>query len=122
MIKPTYFLLHVADPMVSADVYAALLGAKPVETSPTFVLFVFEGGIKLGLWKTDTVIPASSGTPGAIEIGFPVATPADLDEMQARAVAAGLTVVQAPTDLDFGRSLTLADPDGHRLRFFSLTV
>ena len=120
MPNPTYFLLHVADPLLSADVYAGLLAVKPVETSPTFVLFVFDGAIKLGLWKTDTVVPARSGSPGAMEIGFPVATPSDIEEARARAVAAGFTVVQEPTDLDFGRSLTLADPDGHRIRVFML--
>lgn len=120
MFTPSYFLLHVADPLASVDFYAQLFNRRPVETSPTFVLFVFEGGIKLGLWKRDTVVPAGSGAPGALEIGIPLATPAGVDELHARWAVTGHPIVQAPTDLDFGHSLTLADPDGHRLRFFSL--
>lgn len=30
----------------------------------------------------------------------------------------GITILQQPTDLDFGRTFTAADPDGHRLRVF----
>lgn len=122
MPTPTYFLLHVADPQASAGFYSALFDRAPVETSSTFVLFVFEGGIKLGLWKRDGVIPASTGAPGALEIGIPLATPGEVDDAHARALAAGHRIVQKPTDLDFGRSLTLADPDGHCLRFFSLAL
>ena len=122
MLTPSYFLIHVANPTVSANFYSALLGVEPVEVSPTFVLYVFAGGIKLGLWKRDTVVPESTGAPGSLEVGILLATADEVDELHARCVKAGHTIVQAPTDLDFGRSLTLADPDGHRLRFFALAL
>ena len=32
--------------------------------------------------------------------------------------ALGLTILQAPTDMDFGFTFTAEDPDGHRLRPF----
>jgi len=122
MLTPSYFLIHVANPTASADFYSRLLGIEPVEASSTFVLFVFAGGIKLGLWKRDTVVPTSTGAPGALEVGILLETVAEVDDLHERCVKAGRTIVQAPTDLDFGRSLTLADPDGHRLRFFALTL
>jgi predicted enzyme related to lactoylglutathione lyase len=31
----------------------------------------------------------------------------------------GLTIVQAPTRLDFGTTFVAVDPDGHRLRVFA---
>ena len=35
-------------------------------------------------------------------------------ELQAR----GLTIAQPPTDMEFGRTFTALDPDGHRLRVY----
>ena len=69
MVTPTYYLLHVADPETSGGFYRELFGTAPVESSPTFVLFVLDGGIKVGLWSKDTVEPATGGAPGALEIG-----------------------------------------------------
>ncbi len=31
----------------------------------------------------------------------------------------GLTILQRPTDMDFGRTFLAIDPDGHRLRVFA---
>jgi predicted enzyme related to lactoylglutathione lyase len=31
----------------------------------------------------------------------------------------GLTIAQAPTSMDFGRTFVVLDPDGHRLRVFT---
>ena len=41
----------------SGAFYGALLGRQPVETSPTFALFVLDNGFKLGLWSRHTVEP-----------------------------------------------------------------
>lgn len=117
---PTYFLVHVTDPVTSAAFYGDVLGRAPVEVSPTFVLFVLDGGIKVGLWAKESVVPASGGAPGALEIGIPFATPAAVDAAHAASVARGHAVLQAPTDVDFGRSAMIADPDGHRIRLFAV--
>lgn len=122
MPTPSYFLVHVTDPVASAAFYGDVLGRAPVEVSPTFVLFVVDGGIKVGLWSKATVVPASGGAPGALEIGIPFATPAEVDAAHAESVRKGHTVLQAPTDLDFGRSAMIADPDGHRIRLFAVTA
>lgn len=122
MVTPTYYLLHVADPETSGGFYRELFGTAPVESSPTFVLFVLEGGIKVGLWSKDTVEPATGGAPGALEIGIALKAPADVDAFHERWVARGLPVFQSPVDLDFGRSFMLADPDGHRIRIFAVTA
>lgn len=122
MPHPKYYLLHVADPVSSGAFYARLFGQEPVEQSPTFVLFVLEGGVKFGLWSKDTVLPKSGGAPGALEIGVPVASPAEVDTTFAAWSALGASVLQAPEDMDFGRSATVADPDGHRLRVFAVVM
>lgn len=122
MVTPTYYLLHVADPERSGRFYRELFGRAPVETSPTFVLFVLDGGIKVGLWSKATVEPATGGAPGAMEIGIAMKAPAEVDAFHEGWVARGLPVFQAPTDMDFGRSLMVTDPDGHRIRIFAVTA
>lgn len=121
MVTPTYYLLHVANPETSGGFYRELFGVDPVESSPTFVLFVLYGGIKVGLWSKDTVEPATGGAPGALEIGIAMKLPDDVDAFHGRWVERGLPVFQSPVDLDFGRSFMLTDPDGHRIRIFAVT-
>ena len=121
MVTPTYYLLHVADPKQSAGFYADLFDRQPVETSPTFALFVLEGGIKVGLWSKATVEPATGGAPGALEIGIALKAPEEVDAFHADCQTRGLPVLQAPTDMDFGRSMMVTDPDGHRIRIFAVT-
>ncbi|MCM5559451.1 VOC family protein [Pleomorphomonas sp. JP5] len=122
MITPTYCLLHVAYPEASSVFYGELFGVPPVESSSTFVLFVLEGGIKVGLWSRDTVRPETGGAPGALEVGIAMKTAAEVDAFHDRWLAKGLPVFQPPVDLDFGRSLMLTDPDGHRIRVFAVTA
>lgn len=122
MVTPTYYLLHVADPGKSAGFYAELFGRPPVEISPTFALFVLDGGIKVGLWSKATVEPATGGAPGALEIGIALKAPDDVDAFHESWLARGLPVFQPPTDMDFGRSFMVADPDGHRIRLFAVIV
>lgn len=122
MITPTYYLLHVTDPERSGRFYRELFGGAPVETSPTFVLFVLDGGIKVGLWSKATVEPATGGAPGAIEIGISMKAPDEVDAFHESWIARGLPVFQSPTDMDFGRSLMVTDPDGHRIRIFAVTA
>jgi predicted lactoylglutathione lyase len=122
MQTPTYFLLHVASPAASARFYAAILGAEPVETSETFALFVLEKGIKLGLWSAATVSPATSGTPGTSEIGIAAASAEEVDRLLSDWTKCGATVLQPATDMEFGRSAMIADPDGHRIRLFHVVM
>jgi len=49
MTHPDFTILYVDNPPASTEFYKALLGAEPVEASPTFSLFVLQNGMKLGL-------------------------------------------------------------------------
>jgi hypothetical protein len=122
MFEPSYILLYVDQPAASAVFYSELLDRQPVESSPTFALFVLSSGVKLGLWSCHTVEPAAGAQPGATELGFPVADAASVDALHAAWRARGLTIVQAPCSLDFGRTFVALDPDGHRLRVFALDL
>ena len=118
-VSPQFVLFYVASPQASAQFYARLLGTPPVEASPTFAMFALPGGLMLGLWGRDGVQPAPSAQPGAMELGFPVADEAAVRQRYAQWQAQGLTLLQAPTTMDFGWTFTAADPDGHRLRVFA---
>ena len=116
-----YLLLAVKDPRRSAQIYDQLLGVKPVENSPTFVLYVLPTGLKVGLWAADGMKPVPRPA-GGVELSFSLP-----DETAVRATYAawtklGLEIVQEPTRMDFGFTFVVADSDGHRLRPFVLAA
>ena len=82
-------------------------------------MFALGAGAMLGLWKRDTVEPASAGAPGSSELAFAVETRAAVDACHARWRALGCTVLQAPVAMDFGYTFTVQDADGHRVRVFA---
>ncbi|GAB3252109.1 VOC family protein [Chitinimonas naiadis] len=119
MTQANYLLLYVNDPSTSAGFYADLLGRAPVETSPTFALFVQANGLKLGLWSRHTVEPAATTLGGGGEIGFPVTGRDEVDRLHADWQGRGLRILQAPLEMDFGYTFVALDPDQHRLRVFA---
>jgi len=119
MLTPTYTILYVADPQASARLYAELLDAQHVESSPTFVLFPLENGRILGLWAKSDTVPAADFHGSGSELAFRVGDDAEVDALHGKWRGAGLRILQAPTRVDFGYTFTAADPDGHRLRVFS---
>jgi predicted enzyme related to lactoylglutathione lyase len=118
MSDPNFVILYVDSPPASAEFYGSLLGKIPVESSPTFALFTLDSGMMLGLWSRHTVEPAAAAGGGGCEIGFGVADREAVDAAYADWQRRGLTILQRPTEMDFGRSFVAADPDGHRLRVF----
>ncbi|MER8831961.1 VOC family protein [Mesorhizobium sp. M0909] len=118
MTPPNFVILYVDKPEQSGAFYGALLGRQPVETSPTFVLFVLDNGFKLGLWSRHTVEPAAAAAGGGAEIVFALDTPGAVDATHAEWAGRGLKILQTPTDMDFGRTFVALDPDSHRLRVY----
>ena len=122
MLSPTYILLYVDDPARSAAFYRRVLGTEPVESSETFVLFASENGLKLGLWSRHTAEPRPGGSAGAADVGISVREKADVDRIFRTWSQNGAAVLQEPTEMDFGRTFVVLDPDGHRLRVFALDL
>ncbi|KPH82275.1 VOC family protein [Bosea vaviloviae] len=118
MFDAHFVLLYVDSPAASARFYAALLGREPIEESPTFAMLSLPSGLMLGLWSRHTVEPAAKAAGGGAEIAMTVSDAATVDATHADWIARGLSILQAPTDLDFGRTFVALDPDGHRLRVF----
>ena len=113
------FLLYVEDPIKSAEFYEKLLRAKPLETSPGFAMFALTAPTMLGLWKRADVLPKVIAPAGSNELGFHVEGKDEVDQFFASAKMIGAVVLQEPTQMDFGYTFTVADPDGNRLRVFA---
>lgn len=112
-----YVLLAVESPLKSAELYDRILEAKPVESAETFVLYVLPSGLKVGLWLAEEMQPVP-GPAGGSELSFTIADRPALLRLYEEWKALGLKVEQKPTDMDFGFTFVVSDPDGHRLRPF----
>ncbi|HFJ4329684.1 VOC family protein [Serratia liquefaciens] len=121
MTTPNMTLLYVDNLEKSAIFYRHLLGQEPVELSPTFALFVLSNGLKLAMWSKHTVQPGATVTGGGGELGFLCELPQQVDALYQQWRDRGLNIIQPPVTLDFGHSFVATDPDGHRLRVYSLS-
>lgn len=120
MSEPSCIILYVTDPAQSVAFYTQLLEKTPVESCANFAMFVLASGSTLGLWAKHDVQPASSVTGGGGELGFTLSDKAAVDALYQRWLDLGIQIIQTPTEMDFGYTFTAVDPDGHRLRVFSL--
>jgi catechol 2,3-dioxygenase-like lactoylglutathione lyase family enzyme len=116
-----YLLLAVRDPRESAKLYTRILGQEPVETSDSFVLYVLPSGLKIGLWIASEIDPKPLA-PGGVEISFSEESKEAVRRTYDEWTKLGLKVLQEPTDMDFGFTFVVSDPDGHRLRPFVLAA
>lgn len=120
-MNASYNLLYVESAAKSRDFYKDIFGQEPVEDSENFVLFVLPNGVKFGLWGKHEVKPVAN-VPGGFELGFPVDTPESVDRLATEWKDRGIRIIQAPESMDFGRTFTALDPDGHRLRVLHLDL
>jgi catechol 2,3-dioxygenase-like lactoylglutathione lyase family enzyme len=114
----SFVLLYVESPPASASFYANRLGRPVIESSPTFAMLPLVDGVMLGLWSRSTVEPAATARAGAGEVAFTVEDVAAVNATHADWKKRGLTILQAPVQMDFGHTFVASDPDGHRLRVF----
>ena len=112
-----FTLLFVTNPQKSSLFYQEFFGIKPIEESPTFVLFALKNGVMFGLWSKYTAEPRVEAPPGALEICFPTE---HVDALYEEWGKKHITIAQKPTDMDFGRTFVALDPDGHRIRIYKL--
>jgi len=110
-----YLLFHVDDPQTTGGALAALLEVEPVEASPGFVLFVLST-VRLGLWRREAVLPPTAASGENAEFAMGLDGDAAVDRLHDRWRAAGVAILQPPTWLDFGYSLTAALPGPLRVR------
>jgi catechol 2,3-dioxygenase-like lactoylglutathione lyase family enzyme len=118
MALPHFVLLYVDEPKASAAFYARLLDRQPLESSPNFVMFELSPDLRLGLWARRGVELALGGAADGGELAMGVGTKEEVDALCADQRRKGVTILQEPVTMDFGRTFLAADPDGHRLRVF----
>ena len=116
MLNFNFVLLHVADPVASADFYSGLLGKPVIESSPGFAMLPLSEAVLLGLWLAGEADPSGIGKPGASEISFDVADVPALQKLHSDWVGKGLPILVQPVEMPFGHTFVAADPDGHRIR------
>ncbi len=112
MSDPNLIILYVENAAASAAFYNELLVRPPVESSPNFAMFALNSGM---MSRAD-VKPAATAAPGGSELVFSVADREAVGALHEEWRKRKLTIVQAPTALEFGYTFVALDPDGHRLR------
>ncbi|MGV8936474.1 MAG: VOC family protein [Allorhizobium sp.] len=118
MTKQSYTLLYVADPLKSVDFYEQLLGRPRQDAFPTFASIALNDNHVLGLWANAGVTPSPT-KPGGSEVALVVGSKADVDRTYEAWKGYPVSILQEPTDMVFGRTFCVADPDGHRIRVMS---
>lgn len=117
-MQPTYTILYVSDVLKSIAFYSDLFGLEPRLATPGFGMIVFENNQVWALWQRDAVVPSVSAAPGGDEHSIPVESRKALEALLSKWQAAGVPVIQEPTEMDFGYCIVGLDPDGNRLRPF----
>lgn len=116
MFKNSYMLLYVHDTRVSAEFYGRLLGSKPVQASPNFAAVTQDSGFTLALWSRSAATPPVDASGSSGELIVFVDEQGEVDRTCEDWRRQGVTIVQEPGELVFGRTFTATDPDGHRIR------
>jgi predicted enzyme related to lactoylglutathione lyase len=111
-------VLYVEDMTKSRQFYQALLQTEPAECSPSFAAFNVNDTLSIGLWLRTEVKPdVNLSTGSRNEICMFVADHPALDRQYEHCTGIGATIIQEPVEMDFGRTFSICDPDGGRIRF-----
>ncbi|SHO58264.1 VOC family protein [Vibrio quintilis] len=111
-------VLYVEDMMKSRQFYQALLSTEPAECSEKFVSFKVNETLSVGLWLRSDVKPEVNASAGSLhEICVFVVDHPALDRQYEHCTGMGATIIQEPVEMDFGRTFSICDPDGGRIRF-----
>ncbi len=116
MKSPNLFLLYVKNPEKSCDFYENLLDRKAQSVFPSYVSFLLDNGVALGLWSTDAKDYKSGGSGHRSEVAFLVETEAQVKNLHQQWTAEGVCIEQPLHHAVFGLTFVALDPDGHRLR------
>lgn len=112
--------LGVRDLAVSRRFYLVRLGWQPALDLPEVIFLQVGYGLLLALFPAEELaadvrpgLRLAPPGPGQFSLAHTVASPAEVDQAVARAVAAGGTLVKPPQRAAFGGyHAYLADPDG----------
>lgn len=119
MFEPNFTTLFVSDIQKSAAFYNELLDVKPVGEESTYVMYAWPSGFRFGLWSKADVKPAATSDVMGGEISVTLPDFGAVDTQAAALKDKGHTFLQDVTDMEFGRTFVVADPDGNRVRWYA---
>jgi predicted enzyme related to lactoylglutathione lyase len=109
-------IVYVNDAPAAARFYSDLLDSSPSFDTPGYIAFDLGPGADLALWSGQFE-GLSPDVPRTSEICVVVDEGSDeLDALFTLWRSKGITILQEPQDLGFGRTFVAADPDGNRIR------
>ena len=117
-LQVTAIMLGVEDLGRSKKSYGEGLGATVDQDYPNFVSLALDGGSSLALYERSAaaadagVAPEGSGFTG-VSFHYIVGSHEDVDEVMAKAAAAGASVVRPAATVQWGYSGYFSDPDGY---------
>ena len=109
---PTFIVMHVNSVSAAIPFYTNILGMEVQEQGTDWVRFKTGDGVRLALSQDHAPNPDSTN-----EVGWDVA---DINSLYDDYVAKGVEVVQPITEIPFGRTFIIKDPDGNKLYFLQL--
>lgn len=112
-------VLYVEDIKTSTEFYTKLFSCEAKALSPTFISINLGSGPLLELKQRAETLPPSEITGGGTELSIAVSNKECLMAVYEAWVANGVECLQPPTDLVFGTTFVVLDPDKHRVRIFS---
>ena len=122
MISPDSMIHYVDDAHASARFYGKLLGIEPAYDAPVYASVPLGDGIRLAFWNRAAVLPpvGQAGPDG--ETCLEAETSDEVDATCSAWKADGMTILQEPVDLPFGRTFTAADADGNPIRVLCMSA
>ena len=117
-LQVTTIMLGVADLERSKSFYADGLGAVVEQDYPPFKLLKLDGGSSLALYErsaaaADAGVPAEGSGFSGVSFHYIVGSNDEVDDVMARAAAAGASTVRPAATVQWGYFGYFADPDGH---------
>ena len=117
-LQVTTIMLGVADLERSKKFYAEGLGATVDQDYPNFVLLKLDGGSAIALYErsaaaADAGVSAEGSGFSGVSFHYIVGSNGEVDDMMAKATAAGADVVRPAATVQWGYFGYFGDPDGH---------
>lgn len=112
-------VFYVEDIEASKSFYAKVFDAKSNVLSPTFVFIPLLSNLSLGLKQLDQTVPPANKSGGGTELSLIVENEVELNELYQEWRSKEVRFSQQPTELVFGKTFVVLDPDEHRIRVFA---
>jgi predicted enzyme related to lactoylglutathione lyase len=119
MLTIDSIVLYVEDIKTSTEFYTELFSCEAKSLSPTFVSINLVSGPLLELKQRAETLPPSDTTGGGTELSIGASSKESVMEIYDAWAANGVVCLQPPTELIFGTTFVVLDPDKHRIRVFS---